>query len=177
MLLDHVSAILGERVVVTHDLPSAPQVLCFLKNIHNPKTTTKTKTTTKSRCHSKSSISASSWLFQKTSTMQQNLNEEPKKILSPQINSSVPGLGGAAEFWHWDSITYVGNFIIRWFTLSSVSNSTLLNITIVLIWCKYWLGLDHFCWQFYHHLVHMIFNIDRWDRIPKKNTKKLGHLQ
>jgi len=53
VLLDHVSAILGERVVVTHDLPSAPQ-----------------------------------------------------------INSSVPGLGGAAEFWHWDSITYVGNFII-----------------------------------------------------------------
>ena len=65
--------------------------------------------------------------------MQQNLNEEPKKILSPQINSSVPGLGGAAEFWHWDSITYVGNFIIRWFTLSSVSNSTLVNITIILI--------------------------------------------
>ena len=25
----------------------------------------------------------------------------------------MPGLGGAAEFWHWDSITYVGNFIIR----------------------------------------------------------------
>merc|ERR1712212_278449 len=54
LLLDHVSAIAGERLVVTHDLPSAPQV-----------------------------------------------------------NSSVPGVGGAAEFWHWDSINYVGNFLIN----------------------------------------------------------------
>ena len=53
-LLDHVSAIAGERLVVTHDLPSAPQV-----------------------------------------------------------NSSVPGVEGAAEFWHWDSINYVGNFLIN----------------------------------------------------------------
>lgn len=53
-VLDHVSAILGERVVVTHDLPSGPQV-----------------------------------------------------------NKSVPGLGGAAEFWHWDSISYVGNFLLN----------------------------------------------------------------
>jgi len=52
-LLEHVSNIVGERVVITHDLPSAPQ-----------------------------------------------------------INSSIPGKEGAAEFWHWDSITYVGNFII-----------------------------------------------------------------
>ena len=27
--------------------------------------------------------------------------------------SSIPGKDGAAEFWHWDSITYVGNFLIR----------------------------------------------------------------
>jgi len=54
LLLDHVSAIAGERLVVTHDLPSAPQ-----------------------------------------------------------INSSVPGVEGAAEFWHWDSINYVGNFLIN----------------------------------------------------------------
>ena len=53
-LLDHVSAIAGERLVVTHDLPSAPQV-----------------------------------------------------------NSSVPGMEGSAEFWHWDSINYVGNFLIN----------------------------------------------------------------
>ena len=52
-MLDHVSGILGERVVVSHDLPS-----------------------------------------------------------HPHINSSVPGLEGAAEFWHWDSIAYVGNVII-----------------------------------------------------------------
>jgi len=54
LLLDHVSAVAGERLVVTHDLPSAPQ-----------------------------------------------------------INSSVPGLKGSAEFWHWDSINYVGNFLIN----------------------------------------------------------------
>ena len=31
--------------------------------------------------------------------------------------SSIPGQGGAAEFWHWDSITYVGNFIIRFWII------------------------------------------------------------
>ena len=36
VLLDHVSAILGERVVVTHDLPSAPQVLKnYINNDNN----------------------------------------------------------------------------------------------------------------------------------------------
>ena len=30
-----------------------------------------------------------------------------------QVNKSVPGLGGAAEFWHWDSIPYVGNFLLN----------------------------------------------------------------
>ena len=43
VLLDHVSAILGERVVVTHDLPSAPQVL---KTISTTTTTTTTTATT-----------------------------------------------------------------------------------------------------------------------------------
>ena len=52
-VLDHVSNIVGERVVITHNLPSAPH-----------------------------------------------------------INSSVPGAKGAAEFWHWDSIGFVGNFLI-----------------------------------------------------------------
>jgi hypothetical protein len=52
-VLDHVSNIVGERVVITHNLPSAPHV-----------------------------------------------------------NSSVPGAKGAAEFWHWDSIGFVGNFLI-----------------------------------------------------------------
>ena len=52
-VLDHVSAIAGERLVYTHNLPSAPH-----------------------------------------------------------INSSVPGAKGAAEFWHWDSIGFVGNFLI-----------------------------------------------------------------
>ena len=54
LLLDHVSAVAGEKLVVTHDLPSAPQV-----------------------------------------------------------NSSVPGLKGSAEFWHWDSISYVANFLLN----------------------------------------------------------------
>ena len=27
------------------------------------------------------------------------------------MNSSTPG-EGAAEFWHWDSISYVGNFLL-----------------------------------------------------------------
>jgi len=53
LVLEHVSSIVGEKLVVTHDLPSAPQV-----------------------------------------------------------NSSVPGMEGAAEFWHWDSISFVGNFLI-----------------------------------------------------------------
>jgi len=52
-VLDHVSNIVGEKVVITHNLPSAPH-----------------------------------------------------------INSSVPGAKGAAEFWHWDSIGFVGNFLI-----------------------------------------------------------------
>jgi len=52
-VLDHVSWIAGERLVITHNLPSAPHV-----------------------------------------------------------NSSVPGAKGAAEFWHWDSIGFVGNFLI-----------------------------------------------------------------
>ena len=43
VLLDHVSAILGERVVVTHELPSAPQVL---KTISTTTTTTTTTTST-----------------------------------------------------------------------------------------------------------------------------------
>lgn len=53
LILDHVSSIVGEKLVITHDLPSAPHV-----------------------------------------------------------NSSVPGMSGAAEFWHWDSVSYVGNFLI-----------------------------------------------------------------
>jgi len=53
LVLDHVSNIVGEKVVITHNLPSAPH-----------------------------------------------------------INSSVPGAKGAAEFWHWDSIGFVGNFLI-----------------------------------------------------------------
>ena len=57
------SAILGERVVVTHDLPSGPQVV--------------------------------------------------EVVEVAQVNKSVPGLGGAAEFWHWDSISYVGNFLLN----------------------------------------------------------------
>ena len=31
---------------------------------------------------------------------------------APQVNSSVPGAKGAADFWHWDSIGFVGNFLI-----------------------------------------------------------------
>merc|ERR1719419_868485 len=53
-VLDHVSSIIGEKVVITHNLASAPH-----------------------------------------------------------INSSVPGAKGAAEFWHWDSVSYVGNFLIN----------------------------------------------------------------
>jgi len=52
-VLDHVSRIVGEKVVSSHDLPA-----------------------------------------------------------HPQVNLSIPGAEGSAEFWHWDSITYVGNFLI-----------------------------------------------------------------
>jgi len=52
-VLEHVSRIAGQKLVVTHNLPSAPH-----------------------------------------------------------INSSIPGAKGAAEFWHWDSIGFVGNFLI-----------------------------------------------------------------
>jgi len=30
-----------------------------------------------------------------------------------QVNFSVPGMSGAAEFWHWDSISYVCNFLLN----------------------------------------------------------------
>ena len=36
-----------------------------------------------------------------------------KKINKANCLSSIPGKDGAAEFWHWDSITYVGNFLIK----------------------------------------------------------------
>ena len=32
---------------------------------------------------------------------------------APQVNFSIPGMSGAAEFWHWDSISYVGNFLLN----------------------------------------------------------------
>jgi len=32
---------------------------------------------------------------------------------APQVNFSVPGTTGAAEFWHWDSISYVANFLLN----------------------------------------------------------------
>merc|ERR1719206_282714 len=32
---------------------------------------------------------------------------------APQVNFSVPGRKGAAEFWHWDSISYVANFLLN----------------------------------------------------------------
>jgi len=32
---------------------------------------------------------------------------------APQVNFSIPGLAGAAEFWHWDSISYVANFLLN----------------------------------------------------------------
>jgi len=31
----------------------------------------------------------------------------------PQVNASVPGMTGATEFWHWDSISYVANFLLN----------------------------------------------------------------
>ena len=32
---------------------------------------------------------------------------------APQVNFSIPGMAGAAEFWHWDSISYVANFLLN----------------------------------------------------------------
>jgi len=32
---------------------------------------------------------------------------------TPQVNISIPGMGGAAEFWHWDSVSYVANFLLN----------------------------------------------------------------
>ena len=32
---------------------------------------------------------------------------------APQVNFSIPGMTGAAEFWHWDSISYVANFLLN----------------------------------------------------------------
>merc|ERR1719167_1000039 len=32
---------------------------------------------------------------------------------APQVNFSVPGTKGAAEVWHWDSISYVANFLLN----------------------------------------------------------------
>merc|ERR1719481_27479 len=32
---------------------------------------------------------------------------------TPQVNISLPGVSGAAEFWHWDSVSYVANFLLN----------------------------------------------------------------
>jgi len=31
---------------------------------------------------------------------------------TPQVNFSIPGLGGTSDFWHWDSVCYVANFLL-----------------------------------------------------------------
>merc|ERR1711935_1076141 len=31
---------------------------------------------------------------------------------TPQVNFSIPGLGGSSDFWHWDSVCYVANFLL-----------------------------------------------------------------
>ena len=44
--------------------------------------------------------------------------------------SSIPGKDGAAEFWHWDSITYVGNFLIKFLLIITTTTTTTI-ITII----------------------------------------------
>ena len=59
------------------------------------------------------------------------MHQDQKKINKANCLSSIPGKDGAAEFWHWDSITYVGNFLIK-LLLIIINNITTTTTTIII---------------------------------------------